>query len=314
MTAIIVGLDDSAQQRKPVKATANIIGHLRVRGRARGVSRPASCSRRWALLLPDRLGMLTAIREIVQYRSLLRDLVARDLKVRYKRSVLGIAWTMLNPLLTMAVFTMVFSQFLRVPVKNFTVYFLSGFLLWNFVAQTTSWSTGCLLGYASLIKKIYVPRSIFVLATVLAGFVNLLLSLIPLALIMLVVGHPFHLVLSFIPIPMLLGMMFALGLSLLLAPLSLMFADIVPIYQVVLTLWLYLTPVMYPVEMVPDAYRGIVDANPMSYFVEAFRAPIYGGALPAADVLVGAAAFAVGAMVLGWMVFDHYTDRIAYYV
>jgi ABC-type polysaccharide/polyol phosphate export permease len=258
--------------------------------------------------------MLTAIREIVQYRSLLRDLVARDLKVRYKRSVLGIAWTMLNPLLMMVVFTMVFSHVLRVPVENFTVYFLSGFLLWNFVAQTTSWSTGCLLGYASLIKKIYVPKAIFVLATVLAGLVNLLLSLIPLALIMLVVGHPFRASLGFIPVPMLLGMLFALGLSLLLAPLSVMFADIVPIYQVVLTLWLYLTPVMYPVEMVPPEYRGVVDANPMTYFVEAFRAPIYGGTLPDAGVLLGATAFAIVSVVLGWLVFEHYTDRIAYYV
>ncbi len=258
--------------------------------------------------------MLTAAREIVQYRSLLRDLVARDLKVRYKRSVLGVAWTMLNPLLTMVVFTMVFSHVLRVPVQNFTVYFLSGFLLWNFVAQTTSWSTSCLLSYASLIKKIYVPKAVFVLATVLAGLVNLLLSLVPLALIMLVVGHPFHLAIAFIPVPMLLGMLFALGLSLLLAPLSVMFADIVPIYQVLLTLWLYLTPVMYPAEMVPAAYRGIVDANPMSYLVESFRAPIYGGVLPDAGVLAAATAFALGAMVLGWLVFEHYTDRIAYYV
>jgi ABC-type polysaccharide/polyol phosphate export permease len=258
--------------------------------------------------------MVTAVREIVQYRSLLRDLVSRDLKVRYKRSVLGVAWTMLNPLLTMVVFTMVFSQVLRVPVKNFAVYFLSGFLLWNFVAQTTSWSTGCLLGYASLIKKIYVPKAVFVLATVLSGLVNLLLSLIPLALIMLVVGHPFHAALAFIPIPMLLGMLFALGLSLLLAPLSVMFADIVPIYQVVLTLWLYLTPVMYPIEMVPPEYRGVVDANPMSYLVEAFRAPIYGGVLPDGGVLMAATAFALAAMVLGWTVFQYYTDRIAYYV
>ncbi len=258
--------------------------------------------------------MLTAIREIVQYRSLLRDLVARDLKVRYKRSILGIAWTMLNPLLTMLVFTLVFSQVLRVPVQHFTVYFLSGFLLWNFVSQTTSWSTGCLLSYAGLIKKIYVPKVIFVLATVLAGFVNLVLSLVPLALIMLVVGHPFRLAVAFIPVPMLLGMLFALGLSLLLAPLSVMFADIVPIYQVVLTLWLYLTPVMYPADMVPAAYRGIVDLNPMRYFVEAFRAPIYGGVLPDAGVLAGATAFALVAMVLGWTVFERYTDRIAYLV
>lgn len=258
--------------------------------------------------------MLNTIREIVQYRSLLRDLVARDLKVRYKRSVLGIAWTMLNPLLTMVVFTMVFSHVLRVPVKNFTVYFLSGFLLWNFVSQTTSWSTSCLVGYASLIKKIYVPRAIFVLATVLAGLVNLLLSLVPLALIMLVVGHPFCLSLTFVPVPMLLGTLFALGLSLLLAPLSVMFADIVPIYQVVQTLWLYLTPVMYPIDMVPPEYRTFVDVNPMSSLVEAFRAPIYGGVLPELHVLATAAAFAFGSMALGWLVFEHYTDRIAYYV
>jgi ABC-2 type transport system permease protein len=258
--------------------------------------------------------MLTAIREMVQYRSLLRDLVARDLKVRYKRSVLGIAWTMLNPLLMMVVFTIVFSHFLRVPVRNFTVYFLSAFLLWNFVAQTTSWSTSCLLGYAPLIKKIYVPKAIFVLATVVAGLVNLLLSLVPLMLIMLVVGHPFHPTIAFIPVPILLAMLFALGLSLLLAPLAVMFADIVPIYQVALTVWLYLTPVMYPVEMVPPAYRPLVDANPMSYFVEAFRAPIYGGALPTGRVLLGATAFACCAVTLGWIVFQHYTDRIAYYV
>jgi ABC-type polysaccharide/polyol phosphate export permease len=258
--------------------------------------------------------MLTTMREIVQYRSLLRDLVARDLKVRYKRSVLGVAWTMLNPLLMMIVFTIVFSHVLRVPVEHFTVYFLSGFLLWNFVAQTTSWSTGCLLGYASLIKKIYVPKTIFVLATVIAGLVNLALSLVPLALIMLVVGHPFRASLGFVPVPMLLGTLFALGLSLLLAPLSVMFADIVPIYQVVQTLWLYLTPVMYPVAMVPAEYRGIVDANPMTYLVEAFRAPIYDGTLPEAGVLLGATAFALGAVVLGWIVFEHYTDRIAYYV
>jgi ABC-2 type transport system permease protein len=258
--------------------------------------------------------MLTAIREVVQYRSLLRDLVSRDLKVRYKRSVLGVAWTMLNPLLTMVVFTIVFSHVLRVPVKNFTVYFLSGFLLWNFVAQTTSWSTSCLLGYAPLIRKIYVPKAVFVLATVLAGLVNLLISLVPLALIMLFVGHPFHPALAFIPVPMLVGTLFALGLSLLLAPLSVMFADIVPIYQVLLTLWLYLTPVMYPIEMVPAEYRGIVDANPMSYLVEVFRAPIYAGVVPDVGVLATATAFALGAVVLGWIVFDHYTDRIAYYV
>ena len=93
-----------------------------------------------------------------------------------------------------------------------------------------------------------------------------------------------------------------------------MFADIVPIYQVVLTIWLYVTPVMYPIEMVPAAYRGIVAANPMTYFVETFRAPIYGGVLPDAAVLLTAASLAATALLLGWMVFEHYSDRLAYYI
>ena len=258
--------------------------------------------------------MVSSALEIVRYRSLLRDLVARDLKVRYKRSLLGIAWTMLNPLLMMVVFTIVFSKILRLPVPNFTVYFLSAFVLWNFVAQTTSWSTGCLLGYAPLMKRIYVPKAVFVIATVLAGLVNLLISLIPLAGIMLVVRHPFHPALAFLPVPMVLAACFALGLSLLLAPLSVMFADIVPMYQVLLTIWLYLTPVMYPRDMVPQAYAGLVDANPMTYFVEAFRAPIYSGALPAAGVVGLAAAAALTCLLLGWIVFDRYGDRVVYYL
>jgi ABC-type polysaccharide/polyol phosphate export permease len=258
--------------------------------------------------------MVNSALEIFRYRSLLRDLVARDLKVRYKRSVLGVVWTMLNPLLMMAVFTIVFAEILRIPVPNFTVYFLSAFVLWNFVAQTTSWSTGCLLGYAPLMKRIYVPKAVFVVATVLAGLVNLLISLVPLAVIMLCVHHPFRASLAFIPIPILLATCFALGLSLLLAPLSILFADIVPIYQVVLTVWLYLTPVMYPLDLVPDAYKGIVQANPMTYFVEAFRAPIYSGALPAASVIGAGVCFAFASLFIGWMVFDRYSDRIAYHL
>src|SRR4051794_12484831 len=113
--------------------------------------------------------MLGSVREVFRYRSLLRDLIARDLKVRYKRSALGVLWTMLNPLLLMIILTIVFSHVLRVAVPHFTVYFLSAFVVWNFFAQATSWSTGCLLGYGALIKKIYIPKNIFVLATVLSG-------------------------------------------------------------------------------------------------------------------------------------------------
>jgi ABC-type polysaccharide/polyol phosphate export permease len=258
--------------------------------------------------------VVTSLREIFEYRSLLRDLVARDLKVRYKRSALGMLWTMLNPLIMMIVFTIVFAHFLRFRLEHFAIYFLSAFLLWTFMAQTTTWSSACFLGYAPLIRKIYVPRATFVLATVLSGLVNLVISLVPLALIMWYVGHPFHASLAFLPVPIALVTVFALGLSLLLAPLCVMFADVAQIYTLLLSAWMYLTPIFYPLEIVPEAWRPVVAANPMTHFVEIFRAPIYAGALPSGDAMIGATVAAVVALALGWTVFQRYSDRIAYYL
>jgi len=258
--------------------------------------------------------VFASLRELIRYRSLLRDLVARDLKVRYKRSGLGILWTMLNPLLLMIIFTVVFSNILRVSVEHFTVYFLSAFVLWNFFAQATSWSTNCLLSYGPLIRKIYVPRAIFVVATVLAGTVNLLISLVPLAFIMLAVGHPFHLAIAFIPVPIFLAVLFSLGLALALAPLCVMFADVVQIYQVALTAWMYLTPIIYPLSALPVRYKTIILLNPMTHLVEAFRTPIYQGAIPSGHVLITATASGVGMLLIGWFIFEHYDDRVAYYI
>src|SRR5262249_25274048 len=190
----------------------------------RGLPRPAPFATHH-LVLQD-------LRELTSYGSLLRELVARDLKVRYKRSVLGVLWTMLNPLFLMVILAFVFSHVLRVTMEHFPIYVLSALVLWNFFAQATSWSTACFLSYAPIIKKIYVPRSMFVIATVLSGSVNLLISLVPLAIMMLVFGHPFRPALVFLPVPILLTTFFSLGISLALAPLCVMFADIAQIYQV----------------------------------------------------------------------------------
>jgi ABC-type polysaccharide/polyol phosphate export permease len=258
--------------------------------------------------------VLRDLRELLGYGSLLRELVARDLKVRYKRSVLGVLWTMLNPLLLMIILAFVFSHALRMTMEHFPIFLLSALVLWNFFSQATSWSTACFLSYAPVIKKIYVPRSIFVLATVLAGTVNLVISLVPLALIMLVLGHPFTPALIFLPVPILLTTLFSLGISLALAPLCVMFADIVPIYQTALTAWLYLTPIIYPLTALPDAYRHILVLNPMTHLVEAFRTPIYQGVLPSANVLITSTVAGFGTLLIGWLIFERYNDRIAYYV
>src|SRR5262249_15987791 len=258
--------------------------------------------------------VLRELRELVGYGSLLRELVARDLKVRYKRSVLGVVWTMLNPLFLMIILAFVFSHVMRVRVEHFPVYLLSALVLWTFFSQATSWSTACFLSYAAIIKRVYVPRRIFVIATVVSGIVNLLISLVPLAIIMLVLGHRFSPALAFLPVPILLTAVFSLGISLALAPLSLMFADIVPIYQVILSAWIYLTPVIYPLTALPDSYRRVLVLNPMTHLVEAFRTPIFQGEIPSANVLITSTVAGFGTPFLGWLIFARYDDRIAYYV
>ena len=255
-----------------------------------------------------------AARELLQYRTLLINLVARDLKVRYRRSVLGIVWTLLNPLLMMLVLAIVFSNVMKLTMANFTVYFLSAFVLWNFVAQTTSWSTACLLGYAPLIRKIYVPKSVFILATVLSGLINLLVSLVPLACIMLAVSHPMTPTLFFLPVPILLATGFAFGLSLLLASICIEFADVVQIYQAAQLAWMYMTPVIYPLDAVPARYHWIIKLNPMFYLVEVFRQPIYNGELPSLKLVGICTVIAVGSVVIGWELFERRADRIAYLV
>jgi ABC-2 type transport system permease protein len=252
--------------------------------------------------------------DLLRYRTLLANLVSRDLKVRYKRSVLGVLWTMVNPLLMMVVFSIVFAHIFRFSIEHFTIYFLSAYLLWNFVAQTTSWSTACLLGNASLIRKIYVPKAIFVLATVLSGLINLVVSLVPLAALMLLVGHPMTPSLAFLPVAILVATVFAFGVSLLLAAICIEFNDVVQIYQVWLVAWMYLTPVIYPLDIVPERFTWIVKMNPMYYIVETFRRPVYEGVVPSAGMVVPAVLSAALVLVLGWWLFERRADRIAYLV
>lgn len=252
--------------------------------------------------------------DLIRYRELLRNLVSRDLKVRYKRSVLGLVWTMLNPLLMMVVFTIVFSSLFRFAVEHFAIYFLSAYLPWHFFAQTTMISMSILLANSSLVKRIYVPRSIFVIATVLSGLLNLLVALIPLLLIMLVTGMPIQPAILFIPIPILLATLFTLGLSLILSAFAIFFSDVIQIYQVLLTVWMYLTPVIYPLEIVPVEYHLLIMLNPMYYIVEAFRAPIYRGALPDPYSLLVGFLSGLAALVVGWWVFSKSAERFVYYL
>ena len=251
---------------------------------------------------------------LVQYRPLLKNLVERDLKVRYKRSVLGFFWTLLNPLLMMVVFSIVFSAFFRFSMEGFVIYFLSAYLLWTFFSQSTVASMTSILRSGSLIKKIYVPKAVFVVATIISGLVNLGLAMVPLLVILLVTDSQVGWALLFLPVPVALTALFTLGVSLLLSAVAVFFYDVIEIYQVLLTAWMYLTPIFYPLDIVPERYRVFIRLNPMFYLVETFRAPIHNGSLPSMQHVAYGGLAALVSLLLGWWFFSRSADRFAYYV
>ena len=248
-------------------------------------------------------------RDIRAHAGLLFELVHRDLTVRYKRSVLGFLWTMLHPLLLMLIFVVVFSTMFRGRAPHYETYFLSAYVAWNFFAQTAVNAMASVAWNGPLMKRVRVPPSIFTLSIVLSGLVNLGLSLIVLFSIMLIVGAPLHATLWFLPISLLLVGVFTFGASLGLTAISTPFADVREMVQAGMPALMYLTPIIYPISIVPDRFRWLVKLNPLVYIVEIVRDPIYYGILPARTTLQLATVIAFGTLAIGWMIFRHMAPR-----
>jgi len=242
-------------------------------------------------------------RDIVRSTHLLRNLVHRDLTVRYKRSVVGFFWTMLHPLLLVLILTMVFSSVFRFELPRYEVYVLAAMLPWNFFAQTTVGSMASLAWNGALMKRVRVPKSIFVLSSVIAGLVNLALSYIPLFLIMVVRGAPMTSALAFLPVSILILAVFTYGISLLLSAMAVYFIDVREMYSVALTALLYFTPVIYPLSVIPEHFLPFFKFNPLLYFVRIVRAPIYEGVVPPLETIGIASVLAAVSLIVGWTVF-----------
>jgi len=250
--------------------------------------------------------------ELLQYRDLLRLLVSRSIKTRYKRSVLGVAWTLLNPLVTVVVMTIAFSALFRFSTPNYPIYVLAGIVVWNFFAQTTAYAMGTLLWGGGLLKRIYVPPMIFAVACVANGLINLAFTLVPLVVIVLVLGHPVSPTWLFLPVSVALVAVFCLGVSLLISMWSVFFTDFLDMYQLFLQAWFFLTPIIYPREIVPERFAWVIAANPMASFVDLFRMPLYDGRIPDPATLAISAAWAVGAFLVGSWVFARRAHELAY--
>lgn len=257
---------------------------------------------------------LKEISEVIKYKELLRNLVSRDIKVRYKRSVLGFLWVMLNPLLMMFILSMVFSGLFNVSTKNYAVYLLSGIILWNFFAQGTSASLLSFIGNGELIKKVYLPKTIFPLSVILSALIHFFFSLIPLFIILFITGTFISSQIFMLPVVIIMVALFSFGISLIVSSLTVFFHDTKYIYEVLLLAWMYATPIFYPESIVPQKYTFILHLNPFFYFMDTFRIALYMDGPYLSERLLYGFLFSFAALVAGWFFYNRYKDRVVYHL
>jgi len=214
----------------------------------------------------------------------------------------------------MLVLQMVFASIFRSGVDNYPVFALAGILFWNFFSQSITASMNSLKGNAQLLHKLPVPHAVFPVATVISGVVNLTFALVPLIGLLIYTGRGLTWALLFVPVAILIAAVFTLGAGLLLSPLAVFFHDTVELIGVFLTLLMYLTPVIYPMSIIPERMRNIVRYNPVRSILETFRDPIYYGKIPPISHLSVAIGIALGALVIGAIAFRKSSDRIPFYV
>lgn len=251
---------------------------------------------------------------LIRYRDLVYQLIARSIKTRYKRSVLGVAWTMVNPLLTMLVLTVVFSAVFKFAAGQYALFVLSGLLIWNFFAQSTMAAMNDLVWSGGLVSRIYLPKSAFSVAAIGTGLVNLALAMVPYVLISFGLGEGMHWTWLLLPIPALSMALLALGVGLTLSSAAVFFPDIMPTYEILLLAWMYLTPVIYPFQALPSSIQPWLKLNPLYYPLTSFRALLLEGRVPPAGDLVLGLAVGGAAAGLGWWLFSLRSKEIAYRV
>lgn len=238
-----------------------------------------------------------------KYKFLLNQLVGRDFKTKYKRSVLGVLWSLLNPLLIMVVQYIVFSALFKWNINNFSVYLLIGTVMFNFFSEATSQALTSITSNSQLITKVYVPLYVFPISKVLSSCINLGFSLIALVAIVLIQGLPLNVFYFLIPYGFVCMIVFSLGMGMILSSMMVFFRDTQFLYGVVLTLWTYLTPLFYPVSILPKKFLIFIQLNPLYYFINYVRTIMLDGKLPSFNDHLISLAYALGTLIIGMIVF-----------
>ena len=256
-------------------------------------------------------GTLQRANELLSYRDLVRNLVVRDLKVRYKQSVLGFLWSLFNPLLLMIVFSVVFTVMMpNNQIRAFPAFILSALLPWNWCATSVGAGTVSVVGNANLIKKVYFPRELLPISVVLSNLVNYLLALIVLLVVLLAYHMYPSWVLVYLPVIIAIQIIFLSGLVLFLSSINVAFRDTEVIVEVAITAWFFLTPVFYDIgTLLPTSARVIYWVNPMASLVESYRLIFYNGAAPDPAFLFRMFLTSAIVFVIGWVTFQHFSPR-----
>lgn len=255
------------------------------------------------------------IRIFNKYKPLLYELVFKDIKVKYRGSILGLFWSVLQPLLNMVVITVVFSTlFAGHGIENYPVYYLSGSLIFALNQDASAEAMTSIIYNAGLLRKIYVPKYLFPLSKVVTALANCSFSMIAMFIIMLITGAPFHWTLVFLPLLLAYVCLFSTGLGLFLAGLTVRFRDIQYFYTVFLMAWTYLTPIFYPVSILPGFMQRLENLNPMFHFVNYSRNIILYGQVPSLTLNLFCLVGGVLMLSLGIYVFRKLQDTFVFYI
>ncbi len=258
-----------------------------------------------------------------RYWFLMTQLISRDFKVKYKRSVLGVLWSLLNPILMMAVMAVVFSQMFKFKVEgiNYLVYLMTGLIMWNYFAQASNMAMSSVVENFTLINKVYIPKYIFPIAKCLFIGIDFCLTLIPwlgiIALSYVGLGeYTCHFNINYIVLPYIFICMFLFtcGIGLLISCLSVFLRDVFHIYGIALTLWNYLTPIFYSIEILPKKLQFLMQFNPMYQFIDSARLIVLYNKMPSLATLGIIGAIAVVTLLIGSFVFKKKQDMFIYYV
>jgi lipopolysaccharide transport system permease protein len=239
----------------------------------------------------------------LKYKDLIVELVSRDIKLKYRRSFLGYVWSVLNPLLIMLVMTIVFSAMFQRNIENYPVYLLLGRMTFEFMKTSTNNAMNSVTKNSALLKKTYIPKYIFTVAKVMSCMVDYVLTFGALIIVMIATRAPFYPTMLLTPYVIIQLVIFCLGMGFLLGALNVFFRDITYIYAAVTTAWMYLTPVFYPISVLPETIAAVLKLNPLYYYVSFFRGLVLDGIVPGVGTWAACCVFSLVSFVAGLLVF-----------